>query len=281
MRRGFNGCIFKREDGVPFAINLGADYCAEHEWGIAGIRWMLGCPDDVDGLKRYSSTRKETELLPYLGTRTIKGIFYLVLSTYTPYFHTEDGKFDPRTRRELTISDEQKWSAAWCENEFGIAVDKKSDSDVFAFVKTIQKHIEKGDIACWFGGVEARNPFSRAGLVIGIPSLTPKEIDEAMVKAHDDERALKAADGATGIQTLLKKKMGNVFHNCSPRWVDRDRDKSCTKHPVIYWLNSIGPYGWYTVEELTDWANGVSGNVIDTRYEKIVAERNKRVETAN
>ena len=274
MRASYDGCIFKTDDGVPFAINLGADFCAEHEWGIENLRRILVCPNDVDGIKRYSSTCTVDELTPYLGAATVKGIFHLQFGDHVKWAIQRDGKFIPHSR-ELSIYGDKKWAAAWDDGSFGLAVDKKADPETFAFVKELQKAIERGDIALWFGGSEARNPFDRAGLVVGIPSKTPKEIDTAMVKAHVDARALKAADEATGIKTLLKEK-GMSFYACSPRWVENDSDKSRTKYSVIYWLNSGGPYGWYTVEELTDWANGVSGNVIAGQHHADEADLRKR-----
>ena len=273
MRTSFNGGIFKTDDGVPFAINLGADYCAEHEWGISRLRDMLGCPANVDGIAQYSATRTGVELTSCVGTATIKGVFYLEFGSHVRWATKEDGKFAPNTR-QLPIFGDKKWSAAWCEDSFGIAVNKKGDPEVFAFVKELLKAIEAGDIALWFGGADAHNPFGRAGLVVGIPSKTPKEIDAEMVKAHVDARKLKAADETTGIKALLKEK-GKSFYACSPRWVVGESDTRRTTHPVIYWLNSNGPFGWYTVEELTDWANGVTGNVVDDQCAKRKADLRK------
>jgi hypothetical protein len=255
-----NGCIFKRDDGVPFAINLGSDFCAEHEWGISKLRRLLGCSDTDDGLARYKTTRARGGLSSFLGTRTIKGIFYLGFVDDPTFAFSAK----PCTR-ELFICGDQKWAGAWSDDEFGLAVDKKADPEAFAFIKDLQRAIDDSDIAIWFGGSEARTPFGRAGLVIGITSRVPLEIDEAMVKAHAEDRVLLAADAATGIKALLKD-TGKSFFVCSPRWVGED-DKSRTKHPIIYWLNTGGPYGWYTVEELTDWANNVPENKVDAEYE--------------
>lgn len=273
MRRGHDGCIFKRDDDIPFAINLGADCCAEHEWGIGQLRRLLGCSDNVDGLKRYTIS-PTFNAAKYLGTRTIKGIFYLIVGENVSFSRDDTGVFTPRTH-ELYIGTDSKWSAAWCDTEFGIAVSKKGDPETFVFVKNLAEHIKVGNAAIWFGGKNAHNPFGRAGLVVGIPSLTPKEIDEAMVKAHVDARALNVADEATGIKKLLTEK-GKQFYACSPRWADSDKGR--TKHSVIYWLNSNGPFGWYTVEELTDWANGVPGNVPDANFAADEESRRKHRE---
>lgn len=268
MRSSFNGCIFKTDDGVPFAINLGADYCAEHEWGISRLRDILGCPSDVDGIAQYSTTRKKNELSPYIGTATIKGVFYLEFGSHVQWT-TKNGKFSPNDR-QLSIFGDKKWAAAWSEDSFGIAVNKKGDPEMFDFVKELIKAIEAGDIALWFGGKDAHNPFGRAGLIVGIPSKTPNSVKELMVKAHEDARKLKAAEDASGIVELLKAK-GKSFIYCGAKWNTDPATKD--KDPIIFWLNSSGPYGWFTVKELTDWANNVNGNAVDALHAKQEADR--------
>ena len=42
MRRGYGGHLWIGDDKKIIAVNLGADYCAEHEWGIGGISNRLG-----------------------------------------------------------------------------------------------------------------------------------------------------------------------------------------------------------------------------------------------
>lgn len=274
MRTSFNGSIFKTDARVPFAINLGADFCAEHEWGISRLRELLGCPSNVDGIAQYSAIRKGVELTSCVGTATIKGVFYLEFGAHVRWTDKEDGKFVPNTR-QLSIFGDKTWGAAWCEDSFGIAVNKKGDPEVFAFVKELLKAIEAGDIALWFGGADAHNPFGRAGLVVGIPSKTPKEIDAEMVKAHVDARKLKAAEDASGIVSLLREK-GKSFIYCGAKWNTDPTTKD--KDPIIFWLNSSGPFGWFTVKELTDWAKGVPGNAVDVRYAKDEADRKARYE---
>jgi hypothetical protein len=34
MRRGNKAEILRNEAGLFMGVNLGADYCAEHEWGV-------------------------------------------------------------------------------------------------------------------------------------------------------------------------------------------------------------------------------------------------------
>ena len=62
-------------DGDTFiGVNLGADFTAEHEWGISDIREQFGMKDDKDGIDRRTATR-----VPKDSIRLIKGKKHPVL----------------------------------------------------------------------------------------------------------------------------------------------------------------------------------------------------------
>jgi hypothetical protein len=55
MRRACNDFSILKDETKFYGISLGYDYCAEHEWGIDGIRRKLG----ID--KEYKKNIKSLE----------------------------------------------------------------------------------------------------------------------------------------------------------------------------------------------------------------------------
>ena len=45
MRAGFNNAEVLFHEGEFVGVNLGADYCSEHEWGIGKIKQAFGISD--------------------------------------------------------------------------------------------------------------------------------------------------------------------------------------------------------------------------------------------
>ena len=70
MRRGYNSELIKDEQGQLLGFNLGADYCAEHEWGIDKIKRCFGI--DVDSGERPFANWWEKILL--VTTKSALGI---------------------------------------------------------------------------------------------------------------------------------------------------------------------------------------------------------------
>src|SRR5690554_1350633 len=53
MRRGIYGkTIHRLPDGTLLGVNLGADFTAEHEWGIKRLRDIYAIDDDAEGIGR-------------------------------------------------------------------------------------------------------------------------------------------------------------------------------------------------------------------------------------
>jgi len=132
-------------------------------------------------------------------------------------------------------------------------------------VELISEGLRSLDLALWMGG--AANIFGRGGLVIVRPSLTPQVYID---KFNDDvleRRKLQEAARQTGIEARLTDALGAYpYHALSPSW-NVKLAKSPTKHPVVFWLNPANQkaytYGWFTVEELEQWARG-KGPVLKT-----------------
>jgi len=58
MRRGYDSEFLTSDNGEIVGINFGADHCAEHEWGIKGIKqsFKLNDEETIFGINKRSVT---------------------------------------------------------------------------------------------------------------------------------------------------------------------------------------------------------------------------------
>lgn len=270
MRQAMNSGLLKAEDGALIGINLGAGYCAEHEWGIKELRRVFGMTEDGYGLAKRTirqiptckdyDTREERSYVTFLATKKMST---LVCSPYMT------AKVDNKNPELSSYNYKDQMNVAWDEESFGIIAFSKEDKEA---VKEIYDAIQKKDLAIWLGG---GGVFQNAGLVLAIVSRIPKENADTLRDADiDKERLLKAAK-ETGIEGLLKK-VGKQWFALSPKWTTAihtadGRNIEDTKYPVMFWLNPMEQQkynaGWFTVENLELWAED-KGPVIKTKEKK-------------
>ena len=276
MRRGREGKIWKSEEtGEVIAITLGADFCAEHEWGIKGIKRMLGMkelnvPDlklgKVDrvleflnlkntgpvGLDRMKQTT-DVGVVHNLETKGLKETsgwgqnkkkhtlwgFAVMESWYRERFD-----FKENLRENYYNPEREELIGYWAENEFAVLMEDKSIIEEFV------KAFSRKDIAVWVG---ASGPFKNGGLIIAIASRLPAEFVQEMADADLNTIELQKAAARTGVHRLLKEADLRYFA-LSPRWADE------SKTDVKFWLNPMDQannnYGWYSVKDLEDWCEG-------------------------
>ena len=271
MRRARDNGLLKNENGDLIGINLGADYCAEHEWGIKDLKRLFGIKGEGYGLAK----RTMTEIPMHNNYRTCKtevGVYLietkkeLILMVGT----TPPEKADEKSMARYELSHwDDKLSTAWDERSFGISARSPEDK---AAVKRIYDAIQGGDLAIWLGG---GGVFQNAGLVLAIASKVPADKAKQLSDADHDAEKLQKASDATGICQRLKD-AGRHYFACSPRWPHAGEKKK-TKHPVVYWLNPMeqdkNNYGWFTVEDLDKWIKN-EGPIPMSDKEK--ANRNRR-----
>jgi len=270
MRRANGAEVLKSNDGTIYAINLGADFCAEHEWGVERLRREMGIASDEPRTGFNYHTAKVApgdKFISFIG----KGHQFIVLDGMFSFYKNDEKRLKDlkadysKGTRELGFitwrGDKQPkiLSTAWDEKSFGIVIGKDADKDLKEFGKKLINAIEAGDYAVWFGGNAKGNPFARSGMVVGITSLVPQDVKDYMTAAYKEQARLEAADAATGIKKLLEEK-GKKYYACSPKF---DADGVSIK----YWLNPQEQqkhnYGWFTADELRAWADEVVGNKID------------------
>jgi len=235
MRKSCNEKIIVDKSGTVIGINLGADYCAEHEQGIDGLKSKLGINVNADfGLARRIVN--EVKDLHWIESDLVG----IVLNR----FYSDDDfsswvKF--HTDRYYT---KNKFEAGWSNTGFYLLT-KKNDIKTIEKFKLIYDALCNKNACIWMGGSEI---FENAGFCIGIVDrMSPNIFNDWAVndkKQHD----LKDQFDKTGIEKFLKEANKKWF-DLGPR-LNRDGK-------MIIWLN---PYdqdkynsGYFTVDELKMW----------------------------
>jgi hypothetical protein len=267
MRRGNDPKWIYLPNGDLAGLAMGSDFCAEHEWGVDGMRRLFGCDDSKDGVARRQINTIPKDLRQHSGVQTHssdkrkKGRPYdaIFLSPLQSYHQPPE---DLANGGELRTSGERTLSCAWDEKTFGILAFGEKDKKNLAL---LWEAFQKKDIAFWpnigvfhIGG----------GLIFCIVSRIPSE-DRANQVADDlDHKELLKTAEATGIAAELKA-VGKEWFSLSPKWAKEI--KKNTKFPVVFWLNPYKQdqhkYGWWTVEDLKEWARD-QGPIMMTEEER-------------
>lgn len=285
MRGAMNATVGRDDDGKIYAISLGADHVAEHEWGIDETYRMFGInPDDIGvnptGVKsRIVKQRPDSLMLTEHsirkrpGGRSVgwKGVLMMMMSRRCL---DSDTDIDPRELREMYDSvgrddDQEPLSTAWSDGDFAIFARKE---DEIQFLRDLDEAFSNNDVVVWLGG---GGVFRNAGLCFGILSRMPKELIQSYEDTDKDKIALTKADEATGIKARLEaaSEASGVkdyfrkpfrYYALSPKWageIKSTKDGEIkTAYDVIYWLNPCDQdnvnFGWFTVEQLDQWIKG-------------------------
>jgi hypothetical protein len=229
----------KKPRGVV-GVNLGADYCAEHEWGIKRIRDKFGMTSDGIGIEN-KRIRYVSEDLVFV-TDKYTGLFCDHLYERTPTQYLDN----------YHVSRQGLWTA-WDEKSFAvITMDGTHHDDL----RTIHQAFLDLDIAIWLGG---GGVFQNAGLCFGIISKLSKDITDMWAKHDLEAKQLDEDVKKLGIlERLAAAGLGPFkgYFACSPKRIDGK---------IMFWLNPFDQqnnnYGWYTVKDLDDWIAG-KGKVI-------------------
>lgn len=247
MRHANDAEVMKIDDKLV-GFNLGADYCAEHEWGIKGIVREFRIDRDKVGIDGRMVT-VVPESLVYTDITYEKMKCHLLV--LVPYYYQEDDlkitKDDLRRWELCTYRFEEKGiTTAWDEKSFAILVTDKYKDEL----KELYEAFINLDVAV---GIAPSEAFKNGGLKFCIKSRLPKETIQSIKDADLDYLALQKAVEETGIKKILENAKCR-YYALSPRWKDDG------KKEVIFWLNPMeqdkNNFGWFTVEDLKDWAKG-------------------------
>lgn len=240
-------------------INLGADYCAEHEWGIKSLKRQLAIDPNEIGIEARKIQRLKPEDLRLVDTKITKyGDFVskagkavrhktvkakaLIFCEGIYWSHLKPGEYVGS--RELQIYGDKTMATAWDEGSFGILVEEEH----FDKLQQIYDAFLRMDISVWLGG---GGVFQNAGLVVAITSNVPEASKKTMRNADLDRFALEEAHKRSGIEEELTK-AGKRWFALSPRWKDSEKTE------LVWWLNPmeqhIHEFGWFDINDLRQWA---------------------------
>jgi len=173
MRRGIFGKELIKDfaTGELVGINLGSNFCAEHEYGIQPIQETLGIPTITRkaGVKARQITKFKAENFIY----KINGYYSYLIFQIWPFGGDKMVHFT-----EL-MPNPNEISTAWSSTDFGLVAPKPYKD----FVKELWCAFQEKDIALGLGKSSA-NPFINPGLVILIISKAPLEMIAAI--EHED-----------------------------------------------------------------------------------------------
>jgi hypothetical protein len=235
MRKGIHnsGFITRKKGRIFVGINLGSDFCAEHEWGFDITKRAFGIapPETSFGIDRRKVRRLPEEFV-WLATPKYQGFW---LKSWS----------EDKEPRDVSFSGATLWTG-WSDGSFGAF---STDPDEQASLQSIYQAINGLDAALFLGGRSGL--FDNPGFIIAMPSRMATEELQAMAKADREQYELKRDAERTGIEKRLRD-AGRRFFALSPR---RKEDGS-----IVFWLNPfeqhLNNFGWYTVAELDAWIRG-------------------------
>ena len=254
MRYGMYSPMFlANEKGEFFCCHLGADFCAEHEWGIDGIKDLLGIPnyETVEppfDISRFQITRCLQDNLAFIEDK--QDTFLYLHKGYRKLESVSSKNWnEPCLTREKYKQDDSvlpvKSSGMWDANEFALYTNEENGRK---YLKELYEAILNKDIAVMIGGGHS---FQNGGLNLLIISKASQEAKETIAESLQDAAELREAAVATGIFEKVSKTM---YYALSPHW------KNAEKTEVHFWLNPTDQknnnHGWYTVEDLELWLIG-------------------------
>ena len=263
MRAGGNHSeiLFWEDEFV--GVNLGWDFCSEHEWGIKSLYANFGIDNKLRKDNLGFINRKITRCPKDLHLLENKDETILVYQSSYSSSKLDFERFKTQILRENYGWEERGIACGWSERDFGILATGKENRK---YLRSLYSSFKDNNIVIFLSG--DANPFSNSGLKIVMFDKIPEDALKMAIEADEDSLSLQEASDKTEIiqrldevqknsNSIYLKKCG--YFACSPRWAN-DKEKEDTKYPVVYWLNpqdqKNNSAGWFTVEELEKWIEG-------------------------
>ena len=131
MRRSFEGSFIYNEKEEMIGINIGADFCAEHEWGIGRMQDRLGVTNKsfITGVDRRKINNCDSIDGGLLTIKNKK--YFYIYSANIDYLMAEEKETLKKVFDNLGMHvigntfGEQGFLSAWDEGGFQILFDEK------------------------------------------------------------------------------------------------------------------------------------------------------------
>jgi hypothetical protein len=293
MRRATNGMNFiKDEDGVngiTIGFALGADFTSEHEWGFKGLKSDFGIGNaGKEGYKSRMITvcPDKLKLVEHKFTEDKMKYDDLVL-IYAPYDIDQEGKYNLKTSyaaSQFKIYNRASWSkkpivhdiqddiaTAWDDKSFAI---RARSEEAKQFLRDLFAAFQAKDVMVHSRST-AFNVGAHTGLMFTIASHLPEHFKKQLLEGDREAVKLEKEFKASGIEEYITSRIPSGWGNQQPwfalrpsRWNTADTN---SKYGFKCWLNPSDQKrhaaGWFTVEELQQWANG-EGPVIERQKAK-------------
>lgn len=270
------------EPGAPapvFGFSLGFDHAAQHEYGVPYLKREMGIPEKeipigVEdrtmtvvpqnlGFHEYvhrSSDRRSKKTMPAALLYCAERLSWDNTTPRTPEslanafgvsFH-----FDFVKHKRVYAPERDDIVCAWSGRE-GFALHVRGELNVSRLRELHQALLDKK--------VSLADPavmgFERKALSLVMNERLPAEIFNQVREADLAYLRLQQAATDFGVETALSA-AGLKWHALRPRWESGEGSR------LLIWLNPCDQkqfaYGWYSVDELLQWAQGV-GPVVETK----------------
>lgn len=237
------------KDDVFVGVNLGSDFCAEHEWGISKTRDYFDIPNQIRGKSLFKKPiigikARQIRKIPETGfiKKEYKGFLCIGFHDNSNSIYIESLIKDATKR----IKDgSYNFSSYWSDGSFLLVMSDKNR----AYYEDLVRAFDNLDISIMTAG---RQAFSNGGLNLIITSRFPDDYNKDMERSDLSAIKLKAAADKINIEEEVRKG-GKKFFALSPRW------KTSGENEVVYWLNphdqDIYNYGLFTIDEIRQWIN--------------------------
>ncbi len=273
MRKAYSDVCFlsmpvPMSDDVLVGVSLGYDFCAEHEWGVSGIKSHFGIGEPSK--ENMGIIARKATLVPKCllflekklpKTKNHEANVYAVLvmdqSAIQESWDKEDRPtFFFKNIRHKFYSDKTVFTE-WDENGFAIYVCGKDNVEK---LKQIHQAILDKDIC--IGLTMNNNPFAGSGLRLFIHSRVPKQLEDSQIEVDADYFKLQDAILEANVEGLEQRLMaaGKHWFALRPSWNNfrnKDGEIRTTKYSFVFWLNPREQkkykWGYVTFEELEQW----------------------------
>ena len=274
-------------DDIFIGIALGYDLCAEHEWGISGIKRSFGIPESSkDNMGIDNRTITKHPFLLFKESEFKKNKFAIFYTGFNWRTKEDNELYIPRDleKYQESLIWNEKWNkehpdreckdniiTAWDGDSFGVAVMGEKEIE---YLKELHQAFLDLNVTIAITSLRETNPFASSSLCLLIRDRLPQETIEQMYRAdkkHYDREDYEEKIGMKEIINTYGNKNGykglHYFLACSPKWINYDdpkareerKKKMNTNYNIMYWINysdDDDKFGWYSVEEIREWLTG-------------------------